>query len=68
MKVAEEYKVRLRNKRRDANDELKKMEKEGEITEDDLNHSQDAVQKITDKFIKDVDALLKAKEQDIMAV
>ena len=47
---------------------LKKMEKEGEITEDDLKKSQDEVQKITDKFIKDVDTLLKAKEQDIMAV
>ena len=67
-KVAEEFKVRLRNERRDANDKLKKMEKEGEITEDDLKKSQDEVQKITDKFIKDVDALLKAKEQDIMAV
>ncbi|MBP3929576.1 MAG: ribosome recycling factor [Peptostreptococcaceae bacterium] len=67
-KVAEEFKVRLRNERRDANDKLKKMEKEGEITEDDLKKSQDEVQKITDKFIKDVDTLLKAKEQDIMAV
>ena len=66
--VAEEFKVRLRNERRDANDKLKKMEKEGEITEDDLKKSQDEVQKITDKFIKDVDTLLKAKEQDIMAV
>lgn len=67
-KVAEEFKVRLRNERRDANDKLKKMEKEGEITEDDLKKSQDEVQKITDKFIKEVDSLLKAKEQDIMAV
>lgn len=67
-KVSEEFKVRLRNERRDANDKLKKMEKEGEITEDDLKKSQDEVQKTTDKFIKEVDALLKAKEQDIMAV
>ena len=67
-KVAEEFKVRLRNERRDANDKLKKMEKEGEITEDDLKKSQDEVQKLTDKFVKEVDALLKAKEQDIMAV
>lgn len=67
-KMAEEFKVRLRNERRDANDKLKKMEKEGEITEDDLKKSQDEVQKITDKFIKEVDSLLKAKEQDIMAV
>lgn len=67
-KVAEEFKVRLRNERRDANDKLKKMEKDGDITEDDLKKSQDEVQKLTDKFVKEVDALLKAKEQDIMAV
>ncbi len=67
-KMAEEFKVRLRNERRDANDKLKKIEKEGEITEDDLKKSQDEVQKITDKFIKEVDSLLKSKEQDIMAV
>ncbi|GAA0709574.1 ribosome recycling factor [Paraclostridium ghonii] len=67
-KVSEEFKVRLRNERRDANDKLKKMEKEGEITEDDLKKSQDEVQKLTDKFVKEVDSLLKAKEQDIMAV
>lgn len=67
-KVAEEFKVRLRNERRDANDKLKKMEKEGEITEDELKKAQDEVQKTTDKFIKEVDSLLKAKEQDIMAV
>ncbi|EQK43512.1 MAG: ribosome recycling factor [Paraclostridium bifermentans] len=67
-KVSEEFKVRLRNERRDANDKLKKMEKDGDITEDDLKKSQDEVQKLTDKFVKEVDALLKAKEQDIMAV
>ena len=67
-KVAEEFKVRLRNERRDANDKLKKMEKAGEITEDDLKKAQDEVQKLTDKFVKEVDSLLKAKEQDIMAV
>ncbi len=67
-KVAEEYKVRLRNERRDANDDLKKMEKNGELTEDELKKAQDEVQKITDKFIKDIDALSKDKEKDIMEV
>lgn len=67
-KVAEEYKVRLRNERRDANDSLKKMEKEGEITEDELKRAQDEVQKMTDKFIKEIDALAVAKEKDIMEV
>ena len=47
-KASEEFKVRLRNERRDANDKLKKLEKEGEITEDDLKKAQDNVQKMTD--------------------
>ena len=67
-KVAEEFKVRLRNERRDANDALKKMEKDGELTEDELKKAQDEVQKITDKFIKEVDAVATAKEKDIMEV
>ena len=67
-KVAEEFKVRLRNERRDANDELKKLEKDGELSADDLKKAQDEVQKITDKFIKDIDAVAVAKEKDIMAV
>lgn len=67
-KVAEEFKVRLRNERRDANDKLKKLEKEGEITEDDLKKAQDNVQKMTDKYTKEIEALLDIKEKDIMAV
>lgn len=67
-KVAEEFKVRLRNERRDANDKLKKMEKDGNITEDELKKGQEEVQKITDKFIKEIDAVAKAKEADIMEV
>ena len=67
-KVAEEFKVRLRNERRDANDALKKMEKDGELTEDELKKAQDEVQKITDKFIKEIDAVASAKEKDIMEV
>ena len=67
-KASEEFKVRLRNERRDANDKLKKLEKEGEITEDDLKKAQDNVQKMTDKYIKEIDTLLDIKEKDIMAV
>ena len=67
-KASEEFKVRLRNERRDANDKLKKLEKEGEITEDDLKKAQDNVQKMTDKYTKEVDVLLEVKEKDIMAV
>lgn len=67
-KASEEFKVRIRNERRDANDKLKKLEKEGEITEDDLKKAQNDVQKLTDKYTKDIDTLLASKEKDIMAV
>ena len=67
-KSAEDFKVRLRNERRDANDKLKKLEKESEITEDELKKAQDNVQKMTDKYIKEIDVLLDSKEKDIMAV
>lgn len=67
-KASEDFKVRIRNERRDANDKLKKLEKEGEITEDDLKKAQYNVQKMTDKYIKEIDTLLDIKEKDIMAV
>ena len=67
-KASEDFKVRIRNERRDANDKLKKLEKEGEIKEDDLKKAQDNVQKMTDKYIKEIDTLLDIKEKDIMAV
>ena len=56
-KASEDFKVRIRNERRDANDKLKKLEKEGEITEDDLKKAQDNVQKMTDKYIKEIETL-----------
>ncbi|MCC0636288.1 MULTISPECIES: ribosome recycling factor [unclassified Clostridioides] len=67
-KASEEFKVRIRNERRDANEKIKKMEKGGEITEDELKKAQDEVQKMTDKFIKEIDTLLAKKEKDIMEV
>ena len=67
-KASEEFKVRIRNERRDANDKLKKLEKEGEITEDELKKAQDNVQKMTDKYTKEIDSLLETKEKDIMEV
>ena len=67
-KSAEDFKVRIRNERRDANDKLKKLEKEGEITEDELKKAQENVQKMTDKYVKEIDTLLDIKEKDIMAV
>lgn len=67
-KVSEDFKVRLRNERRDANDTIKKMEKNSELTADDSKKAQDEVQKITDKFIKEIDSLSAQKEKDIMEV
>ncbi|MFZ5591048.1 MAG: ribosome recycling factor [Bacillota bacterium] len=67
-KKAEEGRVAIRNVRRDANDALKAKEKKGEISEDELKRSQDEVQKITDKYIKEIDTLLQNKEQEIMSI
>ncbi len=64
-KVAENHKVRLRNERRDANDEIKKIE---DLAEDDEKKALNEVQKITDSYIAKVDELLKKKEADIMEV
>jgi len=65
---AEEAKVAIRNIRRDANDELKKMQKNGDITEDALKGYNDDVQKLTDKKIKEVDKVASNKETDIMSI
>lgn len=67
-KSAEEAKVAIRNVRRDVNDDLKKLQKDGEMTEDELRRSTDEVQKLTDKFIDKVDAAADNKEKEIMEV
>lgn len=67
-KKAEEGRVAIRNVRRDTNDILKQQQKNGEISEDDLRRFQDEVQKSTDKYIKEIDALVKVKEQEIVQV
>ncbi|MFG6148884.1 ribosome recycling factor [Halobacillus sp. B23F22_1] len=67
-KYSEEAKVQVRNIRRDANDQLKKLQKDGELTEDDLRASQDDVQKVTDQNIAEIDKLAKAKEAEMMEV
>lgn len=67
-KRAEEMRVAIRNHRRDANEFFKAKEKAGEISEDDLRRLQDEVQKLTDKYIEQIDNLLKAKEEEIMEV
>lgn len=65
---AEGAKVAVRNVRRDANDALKKLLKDKEIGEDDERKAQDEVQKLTDKFVAEIDKTLQAKETDLMAV
>lgn len=67
-KFGEEAKIAIRNERRDANEALKKQEKSGEITEDDLKTELDEVQKKTDKLIKSVDEILTEKEKEIMEI
>lgn len=64
----ENAKVSIRNVRRDANDALKKLIKDKEISEDDERRAQDEVQKATDKAVIEVDKILQQKETDLMAV
>lgn len=66
--MTENAKVAVRNIRRDANDKIKKLEKDKAISEDDAKKGQDQIQKITDDFIKKCDEALVAKETDIMKV
>ena len=63
----EASKVAVRNLRRDANESVKKLVKEKEASEDDQKRTEADIQKLTDKFIAEIDALVSAKEQDIMA-
>jgi ribosome recycling factor len=66
--ITEDAKVALRNIRRDANDAVKKFEKDGELTEDERKKMLDDVQKITDSYIAKVDAMYAAKEKELMTV
>jgi len=65
-KMAEESKVSIRNHRRDANEMLKELKKESEISEDEMHTYQDKVQEITDEFIKEINAIRKEKENEIL--
>jgi ribosome recycling factor len=66
--MAEDDKVSIRNVRRDAISQYKKMEKASEISEDDLHYYEDEVQKLTDKYTKKIDELAKSKQEEIMHV
>jgi ribosome recycling factor len=65
-KISEEHKIAVRNIRRDSNDLLKSLKKEGDISEDDAFKAQDEVQKITDEHIKEIDDITKEKEKEIL--
>lgn len=67
-KMAEEGKVKLRNLRRDANEELKTLKKNNSLSEDELFKAQEEVQKITDQYIEKVDKILAAKEKEVMEI
>ena len=67
-KFGEDSKVAVRNVRRDANDQLKKEEKDKKISEDELKRFEDEVQKITDEHTKKIDEMIAHKEKEIMAV
>lgn len=65
---AEEGKIAIRNVRKDANNKLRKLEKDSEITEDDLKTGEDKVQKLTDKFVAVIDDALNKKEKELLTV
>jgi ribosome recycling factor len=66
--MAEQSRVSLRNVRREANDELKKAQKDGDISEDELKRAEDDVQKLTDKYVEQINDKLEAKEQEILEI
>lgn len=67
-KHGEESKVALRSIRKDANDKLKSIKKEGTHSEDEIKQTEDQVQKIIDNFVKEIDKIVEAKEKEIMSV
>ena len=67
-KKAEDHKVAVRNIRRDANEHLKDQERKSEITEDDLREEQEKVQRLTDKYIAEIDKLTHSKEAELREV
>lgn len=65
---AEEGRVAIRNVRRDANNDFKRLLKDKEVSEDDARRGEEQIQKLTDKYVSEVDKLLTAKEEDLMAI
>ena len=67
-KMAEEAKVGIRAIRRDGIEEAKKEQKDGEMTEDELKHAEEKIQKLTDKAIEEIDKILENKEKEVMSI
>lgn len=67
-KMAEDAKVAIRSIRRDAMDEAKTMQKNSEITEDELKLAEEQIQKLTDKYVGEIDSVLEKKENEIMSI
>ena len=65
---AEEGRVAIRNVRRDANNDFKRLLKDKEISEDDARRGEEQIQKLTDKYVAEADKLLANKEEDLMAI
>jgi ribosome recycling factor len=66
--MAEEGRIAIRNERRHAIEQAKKLQKEGKITEDELRHAEKDIQRKTDEYIKEIDTVLQHKEKEILAV
>ena len=67
-KMAEESKVAVRSIRRDAIDEAKELQKNSEISEDELKGAEDQIQKLTDKYVEEIDTILEKKEKEVMSI
>ena len=67
-RVAEDHKISLRNHRRDANDMLKALQKDGDISEDDAHRGYDRINKMTEEYTKKIDEIAEVKEQEILEV
>lgn len=67
-KTGEEAKVAIRSIRRDANEKIKALKKDGDISEDEIKKGEDQVQKVTDSFVKEIDSMIDAKEKEIMSI
>ncbi|MBV7274894.1 ribosome recycling factor [Clostridium thailandense] len=67
-KLGEESKVAIRGIRRDCNDKIKVLKKDGEVSEDEIKKGEDEIQKKTDNFIKEIDKMVEIKEKEIMSI